>query len=539
MSNLLQILGRAMTVDMTDLIWHWLNTVRLTQTNIESDQHQQMDKIIELLADKKIESAQEQLKLYLFENPSCTHARMVSAAICLSKNHIPAAIEELNSVYTRQPNNTMALYTLGYCYERLGKEAQAVEFYQDCLKFKNYLQLPRQRLAAVYFKNRQFEKTINEYELLKNEYPDDISTIAILGHLYMAIGRHTDAIETFNTAILIHPDNFYSEDDQVEQLISSGRHDEALEHIQDLLHQHPEKVNLIAREADVLTMLGATDEAISRYQQAVRICPDFLEATIKLGTLYLQNNTDELAAQQFNQAVEINDKIVDAYLGLATAQKLAGKNSDALATLSLAAAIEANTSLLFSETSGLQFKIRFGHSLTSDNSTNSDNLVEAVIAAHRRQIELQPQNPDLLYRIGVLMMSVGRSTDALKAFQTALDINPTYNRARSKLVVCLFETDQKNVALEQLIGPDCLNKDTLALHYKIALLYCDRIKFASSLINLERSMEDNFTNSEATVNISIVLQNLGLLDVAAATWDNLEDTANQAAKNKPFGPAVQ
>ena len=531
MSNLLQILGRAMTVDMTDLIWHWLNTTRLSQTDTESDRNRQLDRIIELLSGKKTESAQEQLKLYLFENPSCNYGRMASAAICLSKNQIPAAIEELNSVYVRQPNNTMALYTLGYCYEMLGKEAQAVEFYQDCLKFKNYLQLPRQRLAAVYFKNRQFEKTIQEYELLKNEYPDDIATLTILGHLYIAVGRHSDAIATFNTAILIHPDNFYSEDDEIEQLIGTGQLDEALEQIQDLLHQQPEKVNLIAREADVLTMLGANDEAISQYQQAIRICPDFLEATIKLGTLYLQNNTDELAAQQFNQAVEINDKIVDAYLGLAIAQKLAGKNSDALATLSLAAAIEANTSLLFSETAGLQFKIRFGQALTSGNGSDSGNLIEAVITAHRQQIELQPQNPDLHYRLGVLMMSVARPGNALKAFQRALEINRTYSRARSKLVICLYETNQEQNALEHLISHDCLNKDTLALHYKIALLYCDRVKFASSLINLERFMEDNFASAEATVNISIVLQNLGLLDVATATWDNLADTANQAASS--------
>ncbi len=116
MSNLLQILGRAMTVDMTDLIWHWLNTTRLSQTDTESDRNQQLDGIIELLSSKKTESAQEQLKLYLFENPSCNYGRMASAAICLSKNQIPAAIEELNSVYVRQPNNTMGHYTLGYCY---------------------------------------------------------------------------------------------------------------------------------------------------------------------------------------------------------------------------------------------------------------------------------------------------------------------------------------------------------------------------------------------------------------------------------------
>ena len=128
----------------------------------------------------------------------------------------------------------MALYALGYCYERLGKESQAIEFYQDCLKFKSYLQLPAQRLAAIYFKNGQLEKTIEQYEILKNEYPDDISTLVTLGHLYIATTRYMQAIETFNTAILIHPDNFHNQDD-IDRLIVDGQFQEALEQLENTL----------------------------------------------------------------------------------------------------------------------------------------------------------------------------------------------------------------------------------------------------------------------------------------------------------------
>ena len=538
MSQLLEILGRAMTVDTADLIAHWLNAVQLPEDDSESAQAQPLNKVIELMNDRKAEAAEEQLRLYLFDNPSCVKGRMAAAAIWLDKNQIPDAVEELNSVYLRQPNNTMALYALGHCYERLGKESQAVEFYQDCLKFKNYLQLPRQRLAAIYFKNGQLEKTIREYELLKDEYPDDISTLVTLGHLYIAGERYTDAIETFNTAILIHPDNFHSGDDDIDLLIADGQLHEALEQLEDLLQKQPDRADLMVKHADVLGMLGATTESVCQYEEAIRICPDFLEATIKLGTQYLLLNAEQLAAQQFNGAAEINDRIVDAYIGLSIAEKLAGNVSNALATLSLAAAIQPNSSLLFAETATLQFKAGPGPNSAIHNGDDSANLMEAVIGAHRQQIAHRPQNPDLHYRLGVLMMSVGRINEAIKSFRTALQINPTYTRARSKLAVCLFETGQKEPALEQLTGPEHLDKDTLQLHYKTALLYCNRVKFASSLINLDRLLESNFTSADATVNISIVLQNLGLLDRATAMWDNLSATTEQAMnpdKNTPNG----
>jgi len=128
------------------------------------------------------------------------------------------------------------------------------------------------------------------------------------------------------------------------------------------------------------------------------------------------------------------------------------------------------------------------------------------------------------------MLHVGRIADAIRSFEAALEINPLYTRARSKLAVCLFEADRKREALDCLPGRDCLDKSTLELHYRTALLYCDRLKFASSLINLERYLEQNFACSDATVNISIILQNLGLLDRVAATWDSLTDTANQAIR---------
>jgi len=528
MSQLIEILGRAITIDTADLIWHWLNTVRIPKDSGDSARYQQLNIVIELMGDLKLDAANEQLRFYLFDNPSCVYGRMAAAAVCFHNNQIQNALEELNSVYMRQPNNTMALYALGYCYERLGKEAQAVEFYQDCLKFKSYLQLPAQRLAAIYFKNGQLEKTIQQYQLLKSEYPDDISTLVTLGHLYIANNEYLEAIDSFNTAILIHPDNFNTQNDHTDQLIAEGQLHEALEAVEDLLQTQPESTELLIKRADILGMLGAAAEAISQYEQALRLCPDFLEATIKLGSLFLQIGAAQLAAQQFNKAVEINDRIVDAYIGLAIAQKLANNSSDALVTLSLAAAIQPNSSLLFAQTASLQFQVGFEQNSLIDY--NSD-LIKTVIAAHQRQIAHQPQNPDLHYRLGILMMCIENLEQAITSFQFALEINPTYHRAKSKLAVCLFETNQKELALKQLSASDCLDKITLDLHYKTALLYCDKVKFASSLMNLDRFLENNFTCSLPTANISIVLQNLGLLDRVTFMWDSLADTTNKAINN--------
>ena len=536
MSQLLEILGKAITVDTAELIWYWLDAAGLQANDKERDQLTRLDKAIQLVSEMKHGEATEQLRIHLFEKPACIHGRLAAVGICLHNGRLQQAIDELNSVYMRQPTNTMALYALGHCYERLGKESQAIEFYQDCLKFKRYLELPAQRLAAIYYKNGRIDRAIEQYEILQSEYPEDISTLITLGHLYMTEGKDEQAMATFNKAILMHPDNFHAEDDEADRLIAEGQLYEAIEQIDDYLRDQPNRTDLLLRRADVLRMLGSTTDAVSQYEAVVRMCPNLLEGAIKLGTQYLQMDQDEPAAELFNRAVEINDKIVDAYIGLASSQKSAGAASDALGTLSLAAAIQPNSSLLLAETANLRYKAGLGECLVSQNGKgDSAALNQAVIVAHCQQVAQRPQNSDLRYRLGVLMLNVGRIEDATKSFEAALEVNPLYARARNKLAICLFEADRKREALDCLPGRDRLDKDTLDLHYKTALLYCHRLKFASSLLNLEHHLEKNFAHSDATVNISVILQNLGLIDRVGAMWDSLTETANQAiGADHPF-----
>lgn len=530
MTGLLEIFGRAITVDTSDLIWHWLDEHQHRQ-GVEpgSPQKRHLGRIIDLMTDGKPDAAQEQLRLYLFEHPSCPLGRLAAAALTLRVNGLREAVEDLNSVYLRQPNNTLALYSLGHCYERLGRQAEAVEFYQDCLKFKGYLQLPAQRLAAIYFKDGRLDDAIDQYELLRQHYPDDISTLVTLGHLYLVTGQYGKAIETFNHAILIHPDNFMGRDESVDQTLRSGRPEDALDEVDALLADQPERADLLAKRADILAALGATTDAIAQYQHALRICPDYLEATIRLGTAYLRIEAEQLAAQQFNRAIEINDGIVEAYIGLALAQDCAGHRAEAANTLTLASAIQPNSSFLFAETAKLILKAALESNLLAVPD-DGRSLDQTVLTAHQKHLAGFPHNPDLHYRLGILYMNVARHQDAAAAFAAALQINPTFARATTKLAVCLVETGRQQEALDLIRPRSAYDPHTLDLYYRTALLYANRIKFASSVINLQRQIQENLgLRQDPTTNIAIILQNLGLSDTVGLMWENLCQTAAHAS----------
>jgi tetratricopeptide (TPR) repeat protein len=531
MSKLLEIFGRAITVSVADLIWEWLNCVKAG--SIKHGFEKDFDDILELLARMELEEAGHKLQFYLFENPTCTRGRMAAAAICLHKNLLGKAIEELNSVYMREPTNTLALYALGTCYERIGKEAEAIEFYQDALKFKGYLTLPRQRLAAIHLKNGRLDKAICEYEELVHEGPGDVASMVMLGYLYMANVQYEQAIEAFDKAILIHPDNFHcDENDDVDLLMQIGEFEQAAERIRWLLEKDSSRADLYMKLADILNMLGDESDAIVQLEKALRLEPDCLEARVKHGVCLLRTGYPAGAAKEFAKAMEVNDDIIDAYLGLATAQKMADRTHEAYGTLSLAAAIAPNSVLLFSQMSSLQMRSVAESEGDGDWAGDTDtecapeNRMDSVFEKLSQQLASQPNNADAHYKYGLLLLYGANVTGAAEHFGNALAINPTHNRARAKLAICLHEMRRKPEAIKTLTSAVPAGKDTFALHYKTAILFADRGHFLKTAEQLQRSVNRSLAESAAVPNLSVVLQNLGLVDSASVAWDCFEPPAN-------------
>ncbi|MCF7954600.1 MAG: tetratricopeptide repeat protein [Phycisphaerae bacterium] len=534
MSKLLEIFGKAITVNASDLIWHWLNAVTARDESEINVRKSDFAEIIDLLGNGNLDDAEEKLKFYLFEEPECTNGRMVAVAICLKRNQPEEAIEHLQSIYYRQPSNTMALYILGYCNEIIGRQAQALEFYQDCVKFKSHLQLPRQRMASIYLNSGRVDRTIEQYKLLTVEHPEDISSLVLLGYLYYADGQYDNAIDTFNMAIVAHPDNFHDESQSEEaELVEDGRFDEAIERIQWLIDQVGVQADLFVRMADIYSKASMTAEAIVHYEKAIQVQPNYLEATIKLGTHFLKSNCPSKAAAQFNRAIEINDEIVDSYVGLAISQEKSGDSHEAYATLSLATAIQQNSNLLFSETATLHLQAALSESIGNCQQAETPPLsIDDVISAHSTQMQKSPRSSDIHYKFGMLMMVIGNFKAAIESFENALEINPTHSRVRCKLALCLYECDEKELAMKKLVDTEPMNAETVNLHYQTAILFCDKEKFASALYNLENTMKENYTQPDASTNIEVVLENLGLVDRAIATWDRLTETAKTAISER-------
>lgn len=531
MSKLLEIFGKGITIDSVELVWNWL--LAQQQPPSESVPNQSGDslgRVIELLSDRKIDLAERELRFHLFEHPECPKGRVAAAAICIYHNDLNGAIEQARSVYVRQPHNTMALYILGYCYERLGQQAEAMEFYQDCLKFKRHLQLPRQRMAAIYLRKGRLDKVIEEYVAMTVERPDDVSSLTLLGYLHLAAENYACAIDTFNLSILSHPDNFNQDgrNDELTSMLEQGQIEQAFDYVQGLIEQLGPLPELSIQMGDICRHEGRVAEAISHYEAALRMQPNSLEATIKLGSQYLRDNHPSLAAEQFNSAAEINDEIIDAYAGLAVALSLNGDSDEAFRTLCLAQTIHQNSVLLFAETAALHLQASMPQTAIEHER---DDIIDIFVKSWKKRLDLSVSNADLYYKYGILMTVRGHVKEAIKWFKKALVVNPTHYRSQIKLSLALSELGQTDEAMGILRELHVLSPAMLELHYQTSLLFCDKRKFAGAIRYMQNNHFSGISSGSMTDSIEVVLENLGIVDRALSNWSKIEQTSQLIVSN--------
>jgi tetratricopeptide (TPR) repeat protein len=523
MSALFEILGKAVIHNPADLLIQGL-CYHLQQKRDQD--HPSLDGLVDLLVNRRLESAELLIRRMVYAESVPTTVYLAGAALAWLQDDLAQALQDLQAVYRRQPSHTIALYALGYCHERLGEEGEAIKYYQDCLKFKNNLPLPAQRLAALYLKQNRLGEALKQYDLLCNSDTHEISPLLIKGYLHLSLGQNREAIDTFGRAIVSHPDNVLSEDHDLDRFLAEGNFDEALAYVDGLLDLQPSRIDLFTKRGDILQFLGDMEQAQAEYRQALTLSPNFIDASIKLGTLYMNTHHFYEASAQFNHALEIHERIIDAYLGLSIAHEQAGEHQQALAGLSSASMIQPNSSLLFFETARM---LLFSLSADSDLlEVDRQDAAMSILHAHQGQLMAQPNNPASLYRLGQCQLYLAGPDTAIHAFSAAQKHHPQYVRANAKLAICMYVLGDEEDALKQLRSLSIQDSASISLYYQTAMLYGEPVKFAATLMNLSKNMAESWAHTDPTAQISVVLENLGIADRESSLLESLQETLSSA-----------
>lgn len=458
-------------------------------------------------------------------------AQPLVALACVNDElgHLDGAIKYLNAAQRRDSQDPAIVFGIGFCYERLDRTGEAKGAYRRAVDLCPQLRNAYERAAAIAIRECDWAEALSQYECLAEMEPGDLDVLLTLGGLYLKAERPAEAIEQYQRALLIEPDGSDRHLAAAEDLAEEGRLEEAIVKLEKLVHKYPGVAPFHVHLGDLHARAGHDDDALEHYQVALDTQPSFLEATVKLGTQHMRQGRYVDAAVTFNRAVELNDRLVTAFVGLGVAQHNCGRQQESLATFDLAASLEPSSTLLFSETARLHLKSEERQHGPGDDyiavepaePLGEDDLLEEAVRRHRQAVLQSPHQADLHYRYGLLLRQVGQYEEAIEAFRKAVTINPSYSKALIKLAICLKECGETDEAIETFQRALALDGRYVDVHYQLGLLFAQRRQFDLAVEQFEQAVLGNDENIAFHANLALALQNIGMVDRAAATWRSI------------------
>ena len=120
---------------------------------------------------------------------------------------------------------------------------------------------------------------------------------------------------------------------EARQLARIGRFVAAIEQYQRAIELEPDNPFLHYEIASALSAIDRHREAVEHYKRAIGLAPGFAEAHSNLGQIYGLLNDTESAVKHYRLAVAANPQMLQAHYNLATGLAALGRFNEAIAAM--------------------------------------------------------------------------------------------------------------------------------------------------------------------------------------------------------------
>ncbi len=205
----------------------------------------------------------------------------------LNEGKLGIAEDKCREFLKKNPTDTYAMSLLSQIADRLGYLDDAEILLENAVKFKPNNGELRMKYAMILRKKQKLQKTMEQVDILCEQFPDNLSYQSQKASETMQNGDHNEAISLFDKILLKNPNNF----------------------------------NVLTSKGHAQKTLGMTEKAIKSYKKAYKIKNDHGEAFFSLSNLKtykFSNNELEIMRKQLKRAdLTLKDK---SYFHFALAQ---------------------------------------------------------------------------------------------------------------------------------------------------------------------------------------------------------------------------
>jgi tetratricopeptide (TPR) repeat protein len=361
----------------------------------------------------------------------------------LEKGELEESVTYYKKALEQNPAYPLALVDIARVYEKLGRPVESEKIYKDLIsfyplslesyirygnflftvnriedaqvQFKKAEKLDSQnpdvklRLGLLYLEEKDYDKAIEEFNIVLIGNPDDERVKYYLAHCYTETGRFDEALNLLKD---IGSDSSFYDDALVQKAYiyeKRGQLEDALKIMQETTERLPDNEILINYLGGLYRKLNRDNEAIETYKAFLRRNPGNEVITYSLGVAYFTNKDEEKGISTMRKILEKNPNHADAlnFIGYSYAEM--GKNLDEAEMLvKKANEISPNRGYIIDSLGWVYYK-----------KGQLDKALEYLLEA----VRLTSDDPSIMEHLGDVYNDRGDVLKALEYYQKGLELN--------------------------------------------------------------------------------------------------------------------
>ena len=239
--------------------------------------------------------------------------------------------------------------------------------------------------------------------------PRNVEAWRIRAALQLARGENDKALEDFQMLLPLNPDDMTAHQAVAQALRNLKQFDQAMEHLDRVIEANPVVPTPYILRAHVLEEMGKLPEAVKSLDEAVTVKPEDLNTLVFRARLQILQNEYDLAREDVEQALKLQPQFPQAVLLrslISAAQERFGE------------AINDLRPLVRRNPENIELKLQLA------TYYEADRRLTSAIQLYSEIVEADPDQWLARRRRGDAYLSQGKQGEALKDYETALELQP-------------------------------------------------------------------------------------------------------------------
>jgi Flp pilus assembly protein TadD len=353
-------------------------------------------------------------------DPKIAEAHRMLGVVYLEQGAREKAQGQYSYALDLKPGYYQAMAGLARLYRAEGNRTRAQEMVEKALEARPRDFEMREMLGELLWETGELDRALAELEKVVAVAPRHLPARRTLALIYAAKGATNDLAAELERITQLQPDDLEVRLDLGSAYQRMGNNGRAISSYEEVLKKDPRNVQALKFVGDCYRRAKETDKAIAAYQKVMKLAPSDPRPYFLLGAVYEEAGQDGKAEQMFQDAQQFKRYLGEAWTNLGAIAFRRGDLSKATWYLSRAVA-KAPT----------RPKGHYNYALVLSAKKERDKALDELKIAG----DLDPEDAEIRYLAGVILLRQGRLDEAKGMFEEALKRQPKHADAKHNLML--------------------------------------------------------------------------------------------------------